>query len=103
LPRKVAVSLKARVEHLLKDGAGSESDLTNRYVVDGTERGVVRVGARHQLNVADSLGSYTLVGHSLADPGLQSCQIRLAEDGFLIEWVQDPAGDYLLVREAPAG
>jgi hypothetical protein len=97
------LSLKARVEQVLKDEAGSESDLTDRYAVDETERDVVRVGARHQLNVADSLDSDILVGHSYADPGLQSCEIRLAEDGFLIEWVQDPAGDYLLVREARAG
>jgi hypothetical protein len=103
LTRKVAVSLKERVEQVLKEGAGSDIDLTNRYFVDEVKSGLARVGARRPISVADHLGNATLVGHPYDDSSLMSCEIRLAEDGFLIEWVPDPAGDYLLVREATAG
>ena len=92
------MSLKERVEQALKDGAGRNIDLTNRYAVTEDESGLVRVGARQHINVADYLGTDTLVGHRYDDSGLKSCEVRLVEDGFLIEWIQDPAGDYLLVR-----
>jgi hypothetical protein len=53
------VSLKERVEQVLKDGTGRNIDLTNRYAIDEAERGWVRVGARHQINVVDYLGGDT--------------------------------------------
>ena len=97
------MSLKERVEQALKDGAGSTIDLTKRYAVDEAGSGLVRVGARQPVNVADYLGSDTLVGHPYDNSELKDCEVRLAEDGFLIEWMPDPAGDYLLVRGATAG
>ena len=97
------MSLKKRVEQVLKAGADSNSDLTTRYAVHDVEHGMVRVGPRQQVNVAEYLGSDTLVGHPYDNSELKDCEIRLVEDGFLIEWMQDPAGDYLLVREATAG
>jgi len=100
---KVAVSLKERVEQVLKGGAGSNIDITDRYTVHDVAHGLVRVGARQPVNVADYLGRDTLVGHPYDNSELKDCEVRLAEDGFLIEWMQHPAGDYLLVREATAG
>jgi hypothetical protein len=97
------VSLKERVELVLKDKAGSNTYLTNRYTVADVDSRVVRVGARQSFNVADVIGSDILRDHPYDNSGLRYCEVLLAEDGFLIEWIQHPAGDYLLVREETDG
>ena len=92
--------LKERVEQVLKNGAGSNITHSDRYAVDDVEGNLVRVGALPRLDISDYRGRNIFTDHSYGNSGLRYCEVLLAEDGFLIEWIQDPAGDYLLVREA---
>lgn len=92
--------LRERVEQVLKQGAGSNITLGYRYAVDDVEGNVVRVGALPRVDIADYRGRNVFTDHPYDNSGLRSCELLLAEDGFLIEWIQDRAGDYLLVREA---